>query len=189
MRLFISVDLPSDFADAIAEVQAELEPASGIRSTDPTQAHLTLKFLGEVSPDEVETIIDGLEVAIDRVGTAPFEASVEGIGAFPDTSYIRVVWLGIESGSDRLVDLAEAVETELVERGFLPSDHEFTPHVTIARMSHGGGKDLVKRIVTERHPTIGRMTVDSVALTESALTDDGTVYSTVERVPLTDSGA
>jgi len=68
--------------------------------------------------------------------------------------------------------------------GFEPEDHEFTPHVTLARMHHAGGKELVQEQVTERDPTVGELAVDEIRLTESVLANDGPEYSTVEVIPL-----
>jgi len=46
MRLFVSVDLPDDLAEPVADLQAEFTEASGLKFTDPEQAHITMKFLG-----------------------------------------------------------------------------------------------------------------------------------------------
>lgn len=189
MRLFVSVDLPDELTTAIAAVQEELTPASGIRPTDPAQTHLTLKFLGELEASRVDAIVEGIDRAVDRTGLGRFEAEVEGLGVFPDIEYIRVVWLGFADGADELSTLAEAIEAELVERGFDERDHAFTPHATIARMDHAGGKSLVQRVVEGRSPEIGRFRVSSIALTESELTPDGPRYRTVERVPLGDDAS
>lgn len=189
MRLFVSIDLPDSLTDAIAEVQTELEPASGLRMTDPAQAHLTLKFLGETDSDRVDEITGALEAAVERAGIAPFDATVEGLGVFPELSYITVVWLGIGAGGDEITAISDSVETALVDRGFEPAEHAFTPHVTIARMDHAGGKEHVQRVVTEQDPTVGTMTVDAITLKESTLTDEGPRYETVATVSLPHTGA
>lgn len=184
MRLFVSIDLPDRLADDIASVQAELEPAAGIRLTDPTQAHVTLKFLGEVDPARVDDITEALEDAVEQAAVGPFEATIGGLGAFPDPSYISVVWLGVTTGAGAMTELHDAVESAIVDLGFDPADHEFTPHATIARMDHAGGKDRVQRLLREADPTIGAFTVESIALTESTLKAGGPVYETVERIAL-----
>lgn len=184
MRLFVSVDLPERLAPAVRAVQRELHDASGLDFTDPTQAHLTLKFLGEVETDRVETVEDAIGEAVETAGVDPFTATVEGIGAFPSREYIRVVWLGIDRGSEELTRLHEAIEARTTEMGFDPEDHEFTPHVTVARMNHAGGKDLVQQVLGERDPEVGTMAVEEVRLTESDLGPSGPAYSTVARFPL-----
>jgi len=184
MRLFVSVDLPGELAPAVESVQDDLRDASGLDFTDPTQAHLTLKFLGETDPERLDEIGDALGEAVAAADVAPFEATVEGIGAFPSPEYIQVVWLGIGRGAEELTRLHEAIETRTTELGFDPEDHEFTPHVTLARMNHAGGKDLVQRALREREPELGSMRVEEVRLKESDLGADGPTYSTVERFPL-----
>ncbi|MFC4436225.1 MULTISPECIES: RNA 2',3'-cyclic phosphodiesterase [Natrialbaceae] len=184
MRLFVSVDLPEDLAEPVAELQAEFAEASGLNFTDPKQAHLTLKFLGDVKEDRVPTLSRELRAAVDEADVAPFTVRFDGLGVFPDLDYISVVWFGTEAGGEELTRLHEAIEERTTAMGFEAESHDFTPHVTLARMEHAGGKELVQDVVREREPTIGEMRVDEVRLTESTTTADGSEYSTVERFPL-----
>lgn len=184
MRLFVSVDLPEDLAEPVADLQAELAEASGLNVTDPGQAHLTLKFLGDVDENRVPTLSRELRAAVDEADVSPFTVRFDGLGVFPDLEYISVVWLGTEAGGAELTRLHEAVEERTTAMGFDEESHDFTPHVTLARMEHAGGKELVQELVREREPTVGEMRVDEIRLTESTLTDDGPEYATVERFPL-----
>ncbi|MFC3477818.1 RNA 2',3'-cyclic phosphodiesterase [Halobacterium litoreum] len=184
MRLFVSVDLPDALADAVADVQEEFRDASGLNFVDPAQAHVTLKFLGEVDESRLDELGDALEEAVADADVAPFDATFEGLGVFPSLDYISVVWLGVGDGSEELTQLHEAVEETFVARGFDPEDHDFTPHVTLARMEHAGGKERVQELVRERHPEVGTARVEEVRLTESTLTHDGPEYETVRAVRL-----
>jgi len=103
---------------------------------------------------------------------------------FPRLDYISVVWLAVREGSEDLTRLHEAIEERTVGMGFDPEDHEFTPHVTLARMDHAGGKELVQDVVESEDPDVGQLRVEEVRLTESTLTEDGPEYETVESVPL-----
>ncbi|WP_232703385.1 RNA 2',3'-cyclic phosphodiesterase [Halobacterium wangiae] len=185
MRLFVSVDLPDALADALGDVQDELADASGLNFVDPEQTHVTLKFLGDVPEAREEAVGDALGTAVEAADVEPFDATFEGLGVFPSLDYISVVWLGVGDGSAELTALHEAVERVYVEElGFEREDHEFTPHVTLARMEHAGGKDLVQDVVRERHPEVGTARVSEVRLTESTLTPDGPNYETVRVVRL-----
>lgn len=184
MRLFVSVDLPDDLAEPVADLQAEFAEASGLNFTDPEQAHLTLKFLGNVEENRVPTLSRELRSAVDEAGVSPFTVRFDGLGVFPDLDYISVVWFGTEAGGEELRRLHETIEERTTAMGFEAESHDFTPHVTLARMAHAGGKELVQDVVREREPTIGEMRVDEVRLTESTTTADGPEYSTVERFPL-----
>ncbi|WP_440766713.1 RNA 2',3'-cyclic phosphodiesterase [Natronorubrum sp. DTA7] len=184
MRLFVSVDLPDELAEPVADLQAEFVDASGLNVTDPEQAHLTMTFLGEVDEDRLPSLRGELEAAVEDAGVDPFTARFGGLGVFPTLDYINVVWLGVERGGSELTRLHEAIEERTTAMGFEPESHDFTPHVTLARMEHAGGKELVQELVRERDPTVGEMTVDELRLTESTLTDAGPVYSTLESFPL-----
>ncbi|MFB6267296.1 MAG: RNA 2',3'-cyclic phosphodiesterase [Halodesulfurarchaeum sp.] len=184
MRLFVSVDLPDRFAEPIEALQEEVAAASGLDFTDPEQAHVTMKFLGDTPERRLDPVQTALERAVETAGVEPFEATFGGLGVFPSLEYISVLWLGVEGGEEAFVRLQEPIEEELVSLGFEAEDHEFTPHVTLARMKHAGGKELVQEFVQEQDPTVGTMTVEEVRLTESTLTPDGPIYETVHRVPL-----
>ncbi|EMA46468.1 RNA 2',3'-cyclic phosphodiesterase [Halobiforma nitratireducens] len=184
MRLFVSVDLPDELADDVADLQATFADASGLKFTDPEQAHVTLKFLGDVDDDRLPALESELETAVTEAGVDPFDARIGGLGVFPTLEYISVLWAGTETGGAELTALHEAIEERTTAMGFDEEDHQFTPHVTLARMEHAGGKDLVQDLVRERDPTVGELRVGEVRLTESTLTDDGPVYSTVERFSL-----
>jgi 2'-5' RNA ligase len=182
MRLFVSVPLHG----LAAEVAAAQDPLDlpGLTLTDPTQAHVTLKFLGEVDESRVDDLTDAVERAVEAADVAPFDAEVGGYGVFPSLGYIRVVWLGFRSETEPSTRLHEAIERETVALGFDPEDHSFTPHATLARMGDARSKDEVREVVESDGPDVGTLRVDGVELTESTLTDDGPRYSTVERFGL-----
>lgn len=184
-RLFVSVDLDG-LDEEVAAVQDPFSDASGLSFTDPEQAHVTLKFLGETAEERVDEVVSELEAAVDDSGVGPFEAEFGGLGVFPSFDYISVVWFGIRGreGGAELTALHEAIEERTVAMGFEAEEHDFTPHVTLARMQHAGGKELVQDVVRERDPDVGSLQVEDVRLTESVLTDAGPIYSTVGSIPL-----
>ncbi|MFC7234803.1 RNA 2',3'-cyclic phosphodiesterase [Halosegnis marinus] len=180
MRAFVSADL-DDLTDAVAATQEPLDHA-GVDPVAPEGAHVTVKFLGEV--DDPDPVVAALERAVADAGVEPFTAEVGGYGVFPSPEYISVIWAGVRGGSDELTRLHEAVERETTALGFDPEEHEFTPHVTLARMRDARSKSVIREVVTERDPTLGEQRVEELRLTESTLTDDGPRYETVARVPL-----
>jgi len=183
MRLFVSVNLDG-FSGEFEAVQKLFSEAGGLNFTDPDQAHITLKFLGDTDENRVPELEDELARAIEDSGVTPFTAQIGGLGVFPHIDYISVVWIGVREGSEELTRLHETIEDRTTAMGFDPEDHEFTPHATLARMEHAGGKELVQNVVQSRDPEVGNLQVDAVRLTESTLTPDGPEYTTVERFPL-----
>ena len=190
MRAFFAVDLPDSLAQSVADAQAPFAGASGVNPVDPEQAHVTLKFLGDVSESDDGTepalgdVIAAGERAVDRAGVAPFEADVAGLGVFPSRRYVSVVWAGVDRGGDDLAALHEALEAETTALGVDPADHDFTPHVTLARVENATGADAVRDALDAEAPEVGTFGVDEVRLVESTLTSSGPEYEVVERFPL-----
>lgn len=184
MRLFVSINLPDDLAEAVAALQSEFAAAEGLNFTDPEQAHVTLKFLGDTDEERLPELESAIERAVDDAGVDPFEAEFGGLGVFPSMDYITVVWFGVRDGAAETTRLHEAIERETVELGFDPEEHDFTPHATLARMEHAGGKELVQELIAGRDPTIGRTTVADVTLMKSELGPEGPDYSPVMSFPL-----
>lgn len=186
MRLFVSVDLPPSLTAAVAAVQDEFKDAEGLRLTDPTQAHFTLAFLGDTDPDRVDEIHAAMQTAVDAADVDPFDCTIGGLGVFPSIEYISVIWAGVreDGGAAELIRLHDALEAELTGLGFATDDHEFTPHITLARMDDARSKSQVQQLVRESDPTIGTFRVETVRLTESRLTDDGPQYETLAEVDL-----
>ncbi len=184
MRLFVSIDLFPGFTGAVESIQEPFSDIPSLNLVDPTQAHLTLKFIGDTDPDRVSTIESALSDSIASTGLSSFPMEINGIGAFPSTDYIRVVWLGVTTGSEETTALHESIETSLTAIGIEPESHEFTPHITIARMEDARGKETVQELLETTNPHVGTMEVNQVRLTKSELTESGPRYSTVRSFPL-----
>lgn len=177
MRLFVSVDL--DANDELRTAQVPFESLDGIRLVDPEQVHITLKFLGSVDPNRLGTVKTTLAECIAATDVSSFNARAREYGVFPSHDYISVIWVGIRNDGGRLRLLHEVIEERMIEIGFEPAGHAFTPHATIARMDHAGGKAHVQKILSERDPDLGQFEVSEIHLTESTLTSDGPEYESV----------
>ncbi|GAB3415086.1 RNA 2',3'-cyclic phosphodiesterase [Haloparvum alkalitolerans] len=184
MRAFFAVDLPPELADAVEKVQEPLADAAGLDPVDPANAHVTLDFLGEVTDDEYDAVVEAGAAAVAAADVGSFEVGVGGLGVFPSLDYISVVWAGVGDGAAELAALHEELETRTTELGFEPDDRAFTPHVTLARMRDTRGKELVQEAVRETTPDVGRFEATELRLKASHLTHEGPEYETVARFEL-----
>lgn len=125
MRLFVAVPVPAGIREKAAEAGRGIAQ-DGVVPVRPENMHVTLKFIGETD----ERKLAGIEAALRGVAFAPFGCTVNGVGVFPDESYVKVVWAGIESGGG-LEALAKAVQEALRGMG---GDERFSAHLTIARV-------------------------------------------------------
>lgn len=166
MRLFIAADIPDWIKRKIGEAQREL-PSDGITLVETRNLHITLKFLGEVNPKNIQKIDNGLRA----VEHGKFGAKIEGVGAFPDENYVRVVWAGCESRE--LAKLAKKINEALQE---FPAE-EFTGHITIARVRKKIGlKNFFEKY---RSVQFGGFKVEKFSLMGSELSPSGPKYSVI----------
>ena len=92
IRTFIAIELPSEVKTLLDNVQQGLKAlplkAKWVRTQN---IHLTLKFLGNIDPANIEDI--GRAMADAAGDCAPLTLTVGGIGFFPGVKRPRVVWL------------------------------------------------------------------------------------------------
>src|SRR3989338_4151363 len=112
MRLFIAIELPDGVKECLSLIQekilGQLSQEDKIKPVKKEQMHLTLKFLGEVQPNNIKEIKDALK----EIKLAPFSVELSNIGVFPSESYIRVVWVGLKP-EDKIMDLQKSSDEHL----------------------------------------------------------------------------
>lgn len=185
IRSFIAVDPSTEVSGAISDLIGRLEGETrGFRWVRSEGLHLTLRFLGEVDPSVLDTVGERLEKIAANLPPARLQA--KGVGFFPSAERARVVWVGLEGETDRLVSLQSAVEQVLEG---LPVHREerraFTPHLTIARVKDFRTATGVARILqNSQEADFGEFSVESLVLYKSNLTPQGARYTKLKEFKL-----
>ncbi|MFP4170827.1 MAG: RNA 2',3'-cyclic phosphodiesterase [Methanomassiliicoccales archaeon] len=181
MRAFISMDM--DAGERVGRFGQELgETDAALKVVDPGIMHVTLKFLGDIDGSLVPEIRGCMERSVTQV--PQFRARLEGVGAFPKMSKMKVIWIGVEEGGNMTV-LAQRLEEELSSLGFREERRPFHPHLTVARVKGSRGMGKVKEVMSRWDGVeFGEQTMDSIRLKRSELGPRGPTYYTVEEVPL-----
>ena len=192
IRSFIAVELPEEVKSGLREIQNELKSAGHqfIKWVAPESVHLTLKFLGNISPQKVAEITGVIEKA--SRGFSSFHLKIGGLGAFPNLNRPRVLWLGISGDVDKLATLQGHVDAGLVALGFAKETRPFAPHLTLARLrdrtSAHEQKDFGDLITKTKFKAEYEITVDSINLMRSQLLPAGAVYNCLSEVMFENSG-
>jgi len=184
IRSFIAVEIPEPLRAKLDGVQRELKRADAdVRWVRPESIHLTLKFLGSVTEEELEKLAGVIAPIISS--WVPFEVRLQGIGCFPSCRNPRIVWLGIEQGSAEASSLQKAVENQAADVGFPPETRAFKPHLTLGRVRSSRGKGSLAQVVeNHREVEIGSFRVNEVYLFKSELKPSGAVYTKLQTFPL-----
>ncbi len=153
-----------------------------IKVVKPENIHLTIKFLGEVSENKITAIQESIIESLSSFG--PFSVTLKGVGVFPNSKRMRVIWAGFDMNREKVVELNNIVEGALEGFGFR-RERRFHPHLTLARVRSPKGNAELKSFVKEYEDTpLGGSRIEGVELMKSNLTPKGPVYSILHQVKL-----
>ena len=175
-RAFVAIELDTPLRKAIADLQDGLRPRlGGIRLVRPESIHLTLRFLGDTSPTQVEALRPRLAAA--AASCPPAEARVAGLGTFPERGSPRVLWLGLDVPRS-ILDLQHACERAARAAGFEKEERPFRAHLTLGRWRERAARP-------ELPPAdLGVTRLDTLVLFRSDLRPGGAVYTPLAQFPL-----
>lgn len=124
-RLFIALEIPADVATELTLHRGGL---SGARWIDPSDYHVTLRFLGDVD----RRMANDVDHMLSDLGAYPFEVTLDALGSFggdkPRALFARV------APSRALTELQADVERQMRRLGMPAEGRKFVPHVTLARL-------------------------------------------------------
>src|SRR3989338_2841091 len=104
IRTFIAVELNDRVKETIRNLQGQLKPLGcDISWVKPENAHLTLKFLGDVKMKMVPSVTETLMNLCRDIH--PFDTSLTQPCIFPDLRHPRVVWIGLDDAQGKLAQL------------------------------------------------------------------------------------
>jgi len=184
IRSFIAFPVSAETAQAVSHAIMEWQRLPGdVRWTSVINMHLTLKFLGDVPPDQLAAVREALANA--AAGTAPFRIQFGPLGAFPSWRRPRVLWIGPVSVPPQVAVLYEAMEREMSTLGFPREDRPFSPHLTLARIKQPYGlEQLTSRMQARQSVACPPFTVRNVTLFKSDLRPAGPVYTSLQTCDL-----
>ncbi len=187
-RLFFAVPIPDPARERVASLMATVQSSVGdgsakIRWVRIEGLHLTLRFLGPTPLDRIPE----LEAALASVaaGVAPFPVTISGAGAFPGPLHPRTLWLRIETGADRLAQLAEELGTVAAVDGTQLETRPFAPHLTIARTDGlRSAPEAARALISAAETLEAPFTAERVVLFRSLLGRGPARYESVAEATL-----
>ena len=177
MRLFVALNLPKKEKDRIYRAARVLRESNlPVKWVEPEKYHITLKFLGEVADDRIESV----EEAVGRVAhaTGALHLAVEGFGAFPTIRRPQVMWVGVEP-TPALRALKQDLEWALTDCGFDRETRAFHPHLTLGRAEERNGAGAYRGLDERAAGLVykGEVKVRKLDLMRSHLSKSGAHYS------------
>ena len=185
IRIFIAIPLPLEVTGELKKLLAYLKPLSkGIKWVNPESIHLTLKFLGNLSAEELAKVFAGMK-NIFQDPPPGFRLTAAGLGAFPSIKGPRVLWAGISgSGMEALIQLQKLIEEEMSWQGFPKEERKFSPHLTLARIKFAERLTELTQAFSSYNFPATEFLVSEILVMRSELRPGGAVYSIQQKYPL-----
>lgn len=173
-RLFIAIRPPVPVRDTLIDTMEALE---GARWQGDEQLHLTLRFIGEVERPAANDLAAGLASIV----WPPFELALEGVSHFERKGMPSAIWARVPPVPE-LTGLRTKIERVCDLAGLGRETRRFTPHITIARLSHHTGP--VAPWLTRNAGLRTAWEVDGFTLFESHLLASGAHHEIAAHYPL-----
>jgi 2'-5' RNA ligase len=184
-RTFVAVKIDPAVGEKTAEIIRALQAVpADVKWVEPSNLHLTLKFLGDVESADIHRVCQTVEQAL--ADQAAFEFEIRGAGAFPNARRPRTFWLGAGEGEREMVAVAKLLEKKLQKLGFRREERRFQPHLTIGRLRRGArtGEEFCELLEQYADVEVGRFLVDEITVFSSTLTPSGPIYDPLARTSL-----
>ena len=176
-RAFIAIKLNEQLHKELEQLQNKLKVADAdIKWVKPENIHLTLKFLGNVTDEQIEKVKNTLKKIASDIQS--YQIHLAEIGAFPKLSYPRVIWVGMDEGAEECKALAKSTEDAMEKLGFEKEKRSFSPHLTLGRVRSAKNRQpLIKTVEKEKNfSSSSKLLVEEIVLFKSTLTPKGPIY-------------
>ncbi len=185
-RVFIALTIPDVQRSRLGRLQGLVAPdLPGTNWVEPPLFHVTLAFLGDIPDVDLAPLCRA--VADSTAGHRRFTLNLQGLGAFPDPTRPRVIWVGVAGpGLDALADLRADVVDAVAGAGYPPDDDRFSPHLTLGRLKsrRGAEVDMTPLVAHYRTWSAGNFEVAAVVTFASTLAPEGPTYMALANAPL-----
>ena len=177
MRIFVGVDIPEHVKhDIDIEADKFLRYCESLKKVENNNYHVTLKFLGELSVNDLEDLEDILRASLK--GFKSFDIHLKDLGFFEKKDG-NILWMGMGLGVGKLKEIHKAMDQKINDR-FKLDKGLFSPHVTLAR------KVMVEDINTFKKNKTRELIFEAkeVVIFYSHRVDDALTYTPMTKIKL-----
>lgn len=180
LRVFLAIELDNTMKTVFTKLIDTLKKTREgkyVRWTPIPHLHMTLRFIGNVSPTRIDQIVEQVQKIVR--GTPPFRIQFDKVMLFPSQLKPQVIAVDIKY-SQILQDLFQNIENAITQLGFTPELRPQRAHVTIGRFK----KDYIPSIDMNLSHHNLTMMVDHVVLFESVRNEKQIQYNSLRTIDL-----
>ena len=167
-RLFFALWPDDETRTRIAEV-AKIFESNEIKPVKISNLHITLEFLGEVSDQDRDQLIE----KINKLQHQSFNLELTRVGWWRKP---QILWIGTTHIPGELLQLVKSIKKCVRKQGLKIDKKEYKPHVTIARK--------IKQVVIPNKALHLLWQANSFVLVVSRSGENGVEYQVIQEWPL-----
>jgi 2'-5' RNA ligase len=175
MRVFIALELPEKIKIELEKIQQELKRAGvAAKWVKPELSHLTLAFLGSITPEKIEVVSQILQTVSQEI--SPVRLSFHQLDCFPSSAKSKVIFVALQGELGKLNALAIKIRKQLKTAEIYFDEKPFVAHLTLGRIKIPQDlRAVIGQIKIERQEFFG----DKISLVKSTLTPSGPIYEKI----------
>ena len=178
IRAFLAIDPPENILQAMSRLQEKLkrEISGRISWTKPQGQHLTLKFFGDISTEDVKNICSAVQNR--ATSEQSLNLKIEKLGVFPGARRPLVIWCGVTDDVEKLSGLQKQLDSDFAGIGFPRENRPFRAHLTIGRIKDPSVLTGISEALTKYNAfAAGEFSCKELILFQSRLTPQGAIYT------------
>ncbi len=176
-RLFVALNIPEEIKKQIIILRNSILPNTFDYRWEPEKKlHITLKFIGNVEDELVQSIAVSLKF-LENYNKV--NCSFTKFGFFYKNGQVKILWLSL-SLDPHIFELVTQINHELQKFSVPVDNRKFKAHLTLNRLKGNEGKKFIEYFQNTEIPAL-KFVADEISLIKSELSHSGSIYSEVER--------
>lgn len=183
IRTFIAIKIePQPELSQLVKHLKETFSEEKIKWVEENNFHLTLKFLGDTSPVQVNEVKSVLNETAGNFSALQFD--LKGVGFFKRNRQPKVLFVNIEN-HEILEQLTAEIDEKLSKFGFERDEREFNPHLTLGRIKYLKDKSrFYQTIEAFKSSFLQQVKITEIIYYQSILKPTGAEYKSLSKVSL-----
>ncbi len=176
--------LPQSLKSNLSEQTSKLHSIyRQVKQVAPSNLHLTLRFLGDVSVHDADRLSELFNSRGDFDLQVP--CRLRGLGSFSGSEGLSVIWCGLHGDFSKIETALKLVDS-LIGTDENQINRKFHPHITLARIRKGAcpPKALFQYVESHKEINFGQDLFDRISLFSSELKPEGPVYTELAAIKL-----
>ncbi len=175
IRTFLAIPLPKTLTGYLKTLpEPMINQKDHINWVKRENIHITLNFLGDTNPENIEAHSSQLEKI---VGAYPnFEIGTLDTGIYPHANDPRVLWVGVAPYGSEFSSFKRDIDRELKVLGYTIDKRPFQPHITLARVKTISRKSMFVHKFLSTEVREFNFEVNEMVWLKSTLTPQGAEY-------------